>query len=157
MNHARHTYHRFRCADSGTPAFSTRNAGMTLIEVMIACSIMGISLVMLMGSLMSISSTGKVSEERTIADTHVSSILEEISPRDLDTLLAYQPPGFRGLRSEEVRVACVDTSGNEVVLPVDPDAPAPTFGNPVEVRVQVSWQDSTNHTQRRTMSTFHRY
>lgn len=132
-------------------------AGMTLLEIMIASGIMGMALVFLMGSLANVSSTAASSEERAMAASHVASVLEEIGRTDFDGLLAYQPPGFRGLRNESIRVSCVDSSGNARILPLATGVTFSNPPNPIEVRVMVTWQGRSGHPYRVTASTMHRF
>lgn len=131
-------------------------AGMTLLEIMIASGIMATALVLLMGSLASITATGASSEERAVAASHVSSILEEVGRSDLSTLATYQPPGFRGLRNEVVTVSVIDGNGTALPLPIAGSIPT-NIPNPVEIRVVVAWEGKSGHPYRMAATTVHRW
>jgi type II secretory pathway pseudopilin PulG len=143
------------CTDDRRVPRLPGDAGMTLLELMIAAGITAMALVLMMGSLGSVAHSGASTEERSIAAAHVSTVLEELSEADLEELLAYEAPALEGLRGETIAVRCVDGSGNEVTLPAT--QAIGTVPNPVEVRVTVTWQDSAGHTYSRSGSTFYRY
>jgi hypothetical protein len=145
-----------RIPTSAEPSSPAYQAGMTLIELMIAGGIMAIAFVFLFGSLISISVTGATAADRSVAVAHLSSIMEELDPLvDEDGLLAYQPPAMRGLGvAETILVQCVDGAGNLVSLPSNPGALAAPLTNPVEVRVTISWRDKAGRTHRVRGATF---
>jgi type II secretory pathway pseudopilin PulG len=154
---------RSRSRNRGSEALAGRFSafydidGMTLLEVMIACGIMGVALVMLMSSLINISATGSSAEERAMAASHASSVLEEVHATDRTGLLAYRAPTFRGLRRETITVQYVNTAGGLVTLPVATGAVPPAMPNPVEVRVRSQWQSKDRHFYRVAASTFIRW
>lgn len=133
------------------------NAGMTLLELMIAAGIMSTALVMLMGSIMSISATGAAAEDRTIARAHLSSVMEELQTTNFDTLMVYEPPDFRGLNGETIVVRFTATDGTIVSLPIDPATPSALPPNPVEIQATVSWNTSAGHPNSVTASFLHRW
>lgn len=134
-----------------------RNAGMTLLELMIAAGIMSTALVMLMGSIMSISATGAAAEDRTIARAHLSGVMEELSTTNFDTLLAYQPPAFDGLMNETIMVSFTDSEGTIVQVPIDPNDLEALPPNPVEIQVTVTWNTSAGRANAVRASFLHRW
>ena len=120
----------------------TDERGVTLIELMIASGILAMAMVFLMGGLISISDTNKITENQTLASSHLESVIEELQGLSYDQLLEYQPPVLPGLgASSTIQVAALNSGGNQVPLPVDPatlNAPLP---NPAEVRITVIWND----------------
>ncbi len=132
------------------------DAGMTLLELMIAAGIMATGLVLLMGSLATITHTGASSEERAIAAAHMSTLMEELAQTNIDTLFDYEPPAFPGLQRERVTITCVDSAGELVPLPADPSQLANPIPNPVEIRIVVDWRSRSGHPHRVTAATFHR-
>jgi type II secretory pathway pseudopilin PulG len=132
-------------------------AGMTLLEVMIAAGIMATALVLLMGSLGNISATGATAEDRALAASHVSSVLEEIRVMDRESLLFYRAPGFRGLRGEALAVQYVSTTGTVVNLPLSVGVLPPPMPNPAEIRVTATWQSAAGHPYRYRATTLYRW
>jgi len=128
---------------------------MTLLEIMIASGIMATAFVLLMGSLASVSATGVSTEERAVAASYVSSILEEVCRTDWDGLVNYQAPGLRGLRGVAATVSIVDAAGGVHPLPLT--GTMPSTPNPIEVRVLVTWQGKSGHPYRLAASTLHRW
>lgn len=129
---------------------------MTLLELMIASGVTTMALVMLMGSLASISSVSSISQERALSAAHLSSIMEEVGATNIDSLFTYEPPAFRGLRGEVVTVTCVDVDGEEIELPLETTLDPPALPNPVQIRARIVWQSASGHTHQRVVSTFHR-
>jgi len=130
------------------PELERDDAGLTLVEIMIAGGILAMSFVFLLGSIVSISSTGESSENRSKAQTDLSTVLEEVRSVSYDQLLAYVPPELPGLGdSVNVEVVCLAGGGVEYELPIDADLLAAPLPNPVEVRVTVSWLDRMGRVQ----------
>ncbi len=116
------------------------DAGFTLIELSLAIGVVAIALVLLIGSLFSIVTATELSESRAIAAAHQASVIEEIHASP--DIFEYQPPVMRGLGASEIITAeCFDQLGVAFDLPVDLDAAATVFPNPLEIRVTVSWID----------------
>lgn len=134
-----------------------RNAGMTLLELMIAAGIMSTALVMLMGSIMSISATGAAAEDRTIARAHLSGVMEELSTTNFDSLLSYQPPAFDGLLNETITVSFTDSNGTVVQVPIAPNNLGALPPNPAEILVTVTWNTSAGHPNAVSASFLHRW
>lgn len=123
--------------------------GFTLIEVMFACGVVAVAFLLLLGAVVNISSLGQISGTRSAASSHISSVIEEISVLNYESLMAYQPPVLPGIgATESVEVAVSLNDGSTATLPVDPDNldAAPT--NPLQIRVTVLWQDKMGRTMR---------
>ncbi len=122
------------------------DAGMTLLELMIAAGVMTIGFVLLFGSLMSISTTGSGSEERAAAVAQISTVIEELRSLSFTDVVEYEPPPLAGLGgAAQVTVDFIESDENGVtVLGTLPttisDLPSP-MPNPVETRVQLQWRD----------------
>ena len=127
------------------------DAGMTLIELMIAAGIMTVAFVLLFGSIISISGTGQMSEDRALAAAHMGTITEELQGLGWQEFLAYEPPGLQGLGTgAQVDIELIDASGaNETVLGTLPTTHADLATsfppNPIEARITISWLDTRRH------------
>jgi hypothetical protein len=118
------------------------SAGLTLVELMIAAGLLTTALVLVFGSLISVSQTRRLSESRTVAAAHISSVFEELQGVDAKTLLSYSPPTFTGLGAQEqVVIRLFAEDGAVVTLPLGESAPSPELSDPCEVQVVVTWQD----------------
>jgi len=131
------------------------NAGMSLVEVMFAMGILATTLSLLFGSLISISVVGKINEEKAVANTALSSTLEELRGKPLKDLLLYAPdtPDKPGVE-RSVLLECYDEDGTAIELPmdlaVDPDSGAllealPSLPNPLEVKATLLWTNEKGH------------
>lgn len=127
---------------------SCSEAGMTLLEVTLACGLMSVAFVMIIGSLMSVSNANTVTEDRTVAAAHLSGIMEELHTLPSDQLAAYQPPAQEGLGAQErFSVVAIGSDGSRITFPI---ATAQTFSqlpNPFEVQATVTWRDRDGHLQ----------
>ncbi|MBI5092718.1 MAG: type II secretion system protein [Candidatus Hydrogenedentes bacterium] len=122
----------------GAPA-NTRDAGLTLLEITIATAIMGMAFVLLFGSFINMADLGASTQKRTVAQSQLSTILENVRLLTYDQLKAYTPPAPQGLgASATAQVQCYTVAGAALTLPV---AAATVFPNPVEVRVTITWRD----------------
>ncbi len=131
----------------------TNESGMTLMELMLASGVMAVSLTFLFGSLLTISAAGDITANRTIAVTHVSTVMEQVRTLTYDELLAYQPPVFVGLgMSETVHVEYYQADGTTVVPPIAPGALANPLPNPLTVKCTVTWYDPRGHAFRQVGS-----
>jgi type II secretory pathway pseudopilin PulG len=134
----------------------SREAGMTLVETMIAAGVTAMGLVLTMGSFVSISTASDVSEEQAVAATMVSSVVEELRSMTYDELLAYQPPTTVDLGAgTAVSVACFDWDGGAHQLPVSPAALASPLPNPMEFQVTVVWWDRMGRPYSMRTTAFH--
>ncbi|MFP4191309.1 MAG: prepilin-type N-terminal cleavage/methylation domain-containing protein [Candidatus Hydrogenedentota bacterium] len=137
--------------NSNAAAKRRNDAGMTLIELMIAAGIMTVAFVLLIGSIISISSTGQMTEDRALAAAHMGTITEELRGLAWDEFLAYEPPALGGLGTgAQIDIELIDTSGaNETVLgalPTTHDDLGTSFPpNPIEARITISWLDTRGH------------
>jgi len=124
-------------------------SGFALIELLFAAGVLALVISLLFGSLLNVSTIGQLSENQALAVSRVSSISEELRTATLADLLAYEPPDFEGLGvAESIQVSCLDSAGEEIELPFEgtEEDLANPLPNPVEVFVQVSWQDERGHT-----------
>ena len=127
------------------------DAGMTLIELMIAAGIMTVAFVLLFGSIISISTTGQMTEDRALAAAHMGTITEELRGLGWTEFLAYEPPALEGLGTgAQIDIELTDTSGaNETVLGVLPtthsDLATAFPPNPIEARITISWLGTRGH------------
>lgn len=133
----------------------TGNEGMTLIEIMFAMGILATTLSLLFGSLISISLVGRINEEKAVADTALSSTLEQLRGKPLKDLLLFTPeiPDKPGVE-RTVLLECYDGDGEAVSLPMDlavnPDSgalidPLPAMPNPLEVKATLLWTNEKGH------------
>lgn len=123
-------------------------SGFALLELLFAAGVMALAISLLFGSLLNISTIGRLSENQAIAVSRISSISEELRSATVDDLLAYRPPNFDGLGvAENVEISCIDSAGETIMLPFDGthEDLANPLPNPVEVFVQVTWQDDRGH------------
>ena len=118
------------------------DSGLTLVELMIAAALLTTALVLIFGSLISVSETRRLAEARTVATEHLSSVVEELQGVDAQTLFAYTPPAFTGLGADvEVVVRVFAQDGTVVTLPLADAASEPSLTDPCEVQVVITWMD----------------
>ncbi len=131
------------------------NAGMTLLELMLAAGIAATALSMVFASLLSIMLVGQVNEQRTYATTSLSSVLEEVQAMPFDEVLEYVAPELcmPGVYYS-VELACVvpgeeeggeaesEPSGGLVTLPLPYGYEEDDLPNPVELQVKINWSDA---------------
>lgn len=136
----------------------TNEAGMSLVELMLAAGVVATSLSILFGSLISIAIMERINEGRAMAATVMSSVMEELSNASWAELGAYAPPLFQSdLQEVGAVVECYvpaegtggegeapDESENWVSLPL-PEAAELAFEPPLEMRITVSWRDVSGH------------
>ena len=134
--------------------------GMTLLELMFALGIVAMSLAMIFGSLISVMIMGRVSESKTEAAAVLSSIMEELQSESFETLMKYTPPDMYGPGVKyDVAINCVVTSGTgelatEVLVPLPlPSTYTAALPNPLELRVEITWQEDSGHVFKSTTST----
>ena len=132
------------------------NAGMTLIEVILAAGITATVLTMIFSAMISMGMITEINESRTAASEAVASIIEDMVSRPFDEVLEYIPPRIEGPgRYHYIEVGLVlpaqSASGGEtgegnelniVFLPVDPETfDDSVLPNPVEVGARITWQE----------------
>lgn len=131
------------------------NAGMTLIEIMFAMGILATTLSLLFGSLISISLVSRLNEEKAVANTALSSTLEELRGMPLKDLLLFTPetPDKPGVE-RTVTLECYDDDGTAIAIPMDLSIdsvsgallePLPDLPNPLEVKVTLLWTNEKGH------------
>jgi Tfp pilus assembly protein PilV len=114
--------------------------GLTLLEVMMAAGVLALVMVMVLGSIVNISSTTAQSEDRAAAAAVVSSVIEQMRANPGVNLRNFDPATVVGGRI--VPQAWVMTNNGEIPLPAPENVANAAFNTPVQVRVQVDWQDS---------------
>lgn len=132
----------------GLRAAKDRRRGMTLIEVMMAVGVLAFSFSIVYGSLITLYTLGRVNEDRVLAVSAVSSLLEEIQAMDLTALADYSAPkitmpGVDHWVTAEV-VTPPASEGDEpktYALPLDGTSLS-ELPNPAEVRVTLYWEDA---------------
>lgn len=121
-------------------------SGATLLELMVAASVMAMGLTFLFGSVITISAVGGATEGRNVAITHTSSVMEELRSLTYEEMLAYRPPVLTGLgTSETVVIECFKDDGTSLTLPIDPATLTSPLPNPLPVQCTVSWRDQRGH------------
>lgn len=128
--------------------------GLTLIEMMIAISLVAVGLILLLGAFPSIHGTIGTNRDVTRAVSHGLTVLEELRALPTSEVEAYVPPALDELGADElITVTVLDNNGNEVALPVDFGTVAGGVPDPVEVRVRVQWTDESGRPKTTTFST----
>lgn len=132
---------------------STDSRGLTLIEVMMAVALVGVGMLLLLGTFPSIYATVGTSRDAARAVYQGMTVLEEIRALPSSVLEAYIPPALTELGTNEViTVTVVDNADNEVALPTDLSAIAAGVPDPVEVRVHIWWTDESGRPKTTTLS-----
>ena len=125
-----------------------REAGATLVEVMLAAGMMCTALVLTMSSFISVSATSAQTEDQMVATAALSSTLEDMRAMDFEGLMAWQPTAPAGLGSAAmVTAVCFDTGGTSHSFPVYTDSLSTPLDNPLEVQVTVTWIDKSGRAQ----------
>ena len=137
------------------------DAGLTLLEVMIASGILAVGMVLLMGSVLSVASTTALTEQRAVSTTYIASVMEELDGRSLEDVLTYWPPQLGAVGPEDrVQILAYDTYGYGIPLPlggmstgepgtdgtpteIDVSAYAGMFRSPLQIEVTLQRMDSS--------------
>lgn len=149
-------------------------AGLTLLELMLASGVMVTTLAMLFGSLLSVSLVGEIAEQREVAVSHIASVMETMRTTPLNELPSMELPPMGGLGcAEVVQIAYINESGEAVVIMSgSPDPYGDTLGdmdgedggqttgefdptvlpNPLELQVTIDWVNSQGHPATSTAS-----
>lgn len=106
--------------------------GLTLIELMIALSLLAIVLASLLAVFDSILSLSESSSNLTIATLDAQNVMEEVVEWDYDDLLNYAPVARTNLRDETITATITDEGGGPV------GDPLPQI---VRITVVVSWNE----------------
>ena len=134
---------------SGTDAH-----GLTLIELMIALSLIAVGFVLLLGSFPAIHGTIAATRDTERALYQAMTVLEEIKALPSSELETYIPPALNELGTDEViTVTVLDNAGNEVALPTDFSTVPAGVPDPVEVRIHVQWSDLSGRPRTTTVAT----
>ena len=132
------------------PQFN-KESGMTLVELTLAAGILAVALSMLFGSLVTVTAMGRITESRSIAESDLVGVMEELETiKSLSGLLEYEPPVPESLGPlQTLVVEVVQEDGTRIPLPVESGAAGgtPSIPNPAQVECTVSW-----YCERRPMS-----
>lgn len=134
--------------------------GMSLIEVMLAISVLAFSFSVVYGSLITMYVLGRTNEDRVRAVTAATGLLEEVQAMDVNALANYTAPEYLSLPGEEHWVTA------DVMVPSDEDeeemtaVPLPLedmklaeLPNPMEVRLTINWVDKDGRGYQYSVST----
>lgn len=129
-------------------------AGFTLIEVMIATGVFAISIVMLLGGMITISTHNTMADQRARATNFARSSFEDLRGRPLDEILNYDVPVdnpdtntvlIPGIGDATARLFAIipqPQNGGFAAFELGVDDPATvdpaTLPNPVEIRAVVA-------------------
>lgn len=141
-------------ADSAHRRARKGEAGFTLVEVVFASSVLALTLVMLFGSMLSISYLAVIAQDRSNATTMLTSVMEEIRGKDYAGLLAYVAPVSVGKPVKTISLQCLQADGTKLALPVKA-APAVALPNPCRVVCTVNWTDSKGRALSLTSAMWH--
>jgi prepilin-type N-terminal cleavage/methylation domain-containing protein len=138
------------------------DAGLTLLEVMIASGILAVGMVLLMGSVLSVASTTALTEQRAVSTTYIASVMEELDGRTLEEVLTYWPPQLGQIGpADRIQILAYDTYGYGIPLPLggmsteepggdgeptstfDVSAYAGMFNSPLQIEVTLQRMDSS--------------
>jgi type II secretory pathway pseudopilin PulG len=139
------------------------DAGMSLVEITFAMAILATTLSLLFGSLISITVIGRVNEDKALANTALSSVLEDMRRMPLADLVTYAPelPDHPGV-DRTVLIECYNEDGVavELPLPVEGDGAAadvaqvlPDLPNPLEVKATLLWTNESGHVFQSSVTT----
>lgn len=133
------------------------NDGMTLIEVMLAVSVLAFSFSVVYGSLITMYVLGRTNEDRVLAVTAATSLIEEVQAMDMSSVAQFKASNYLTLPGEEHWVtADVIVPGangpSAVPLPLQ-SLKVGDLPNPVEVRLAVNWVDKDGRAYQYSVST----
>ena len=106
--------------------------GVTLIELMVALSLLAVILASLLAVFESIRSFSQSSSNLTVATLDAQDVMQELAEYDYEDLLKYTPAARENLRAESITVAVTDESGGVVAEPL------PSM---VKIMVRVNWEE----------------
>lgn len=130
------------------------DAGMTMVEIMIAAAIFSSSMVLLSGSMITFANHNMSSERKATATGFTRTVLEDIRGLSLDEILSYEVP----VDNEEMGTVFIPGVGNAwvsiwAIIPVDDGSggeyttwyllgegyptPSESIPNPIELKVEV--------------------
>lgn len=108
------------------------NGGFTLVEVMVALSLLAIILASLLGVFDSIMGVSRTSSNLTAATLDAQGVMQEAINYPFDNLLSYTPSKRKSLMEEDISVYITDEDGAPATEPL-PDM--------VRIEVLVTWVD----------------
>lgn len=132
---------------------------MTILEVTLAGAVLGVALVMLIGSLMSTAALTKSADGRARATAAAASIAEEINRASIDGLLSYNPNAeFPGLRVEDIAIDIFDSGGNAHAIPLggEDEVSLSALPNPLTVEIRITWLSDQGRAFTTTKTLMHR-
>lgn len=106
--------------------------GMTLVELMVAMSLLAVVLATLLAVFDSLLSLSQSSSNLTVATLDAEDVMEEALRYDYEDLLNFTPPSKLNLEQQSVTVAVTDEAGGAVTAPL-PDL--------VKLEVIVGWKE----------------
>ena len=145
------------------------DAGLTLVEIMVATGVLVTALVMVMGAMLHMMEWQRATEEQHSALNTTTSIIEEMRNMNTEDLLVYNPnialyqAQAEGLARRtpqiqlQIDVINPDT-GTTWQLPATQDGDeakvlADQLPDPYKVRVIITWHDSRGHLRRAETTT----
>lgn len=128
------------------------DSGVTLLELMLACGVMAVTLSMLFGALVSMNVIGETTRARTEATTALANVLEQVrftpSTSMMSTTISLaEGPGTR----RAVVLKAADASGNWTTLPSSTSIG--TLPNPLEIQATLVWEDENGRVYSASAST----
>ena len=129
-------------------------AGFTLVELMFASGVLAMTLVLLFGSMLSVSYLAVIAQDRANATALLTSVLEEAKTKDYTSLLAFSPPVSPGKPVKTIALQCLQADGTKLGLPVKV-IPSVQLPNPLRLVCTVNWTDSKGRTLSVTASAWH--
>lgn len=119
---------------------SNSRLGMSLVEIMFASGIMGLTLVFLAGSVINMRNTRILTGEKSIVRARLSTITDELQRANTDELLTYVAPDFEEAPTlSELNITYV-LNGDAGTLepPVDLESLAPDFELELPMEIQIN-------------------
>lgn len=129
-------------------------AGMTLVELMLACGVVAVSLSLLFGAMTGFGNVGTLSSDRSQAMVALAGTVEQLRFMDYSKVLTFEPekmetgPGA----SRALTIEYFDASGDAHTLPVE-GTPPTNLPNPLELRARMVWQDKAGRAYTAVVST----
>lgn len=130
------------------------DSGFSLIELCIASGIMAVAFLFIIGGVVDASSSNSVVTTNTLANTQLTSTLEQLRGTPFSTMVATTPTAVDGLgASAVISLAAVNSSGGLVTFPISNAATVAALPNPLEVRATVTWRDVNGRLLSQSLST----
>ncbi|MCC6797274.1 MAG: hypothetical protein IT366_19310 [Candidatus Hydrogenedentes bacterium] len=118
------------------------DSGFSLLELCIASGIMAVAFLFIIGGVVDASSSNSVITTNTLANTQLTSTLEELRGTPFTTMITTTPITVDGLGSSAViSLAAVDGTGGLATFPITNAATVAALPNPLEVRATITWRD----------------